>query len=93
MPTEVSKICPSSARASTRTCMMLSSVRSRGGGDERAAAEAGSLVRVMGIDVGGDATIISILFLNDGGGLSMGFRVFEIGKELREQKTAGTTMR
>lgn len=81
MPTEVSKICPSSARASTRTCIMLSSVRSRGGGDERAAAEAGSLVLVMVVSVGGEAIIISILFLSDGGGLSMGFRIFEIGKE------------
>lgn len=60
MPTEVSKICASSARASTNTCLTLSSVRSNGGGDERAAAEAGNLIRLV-VDFRGRATMSILL--------------------------------
>lgn len=84
MPTEESKICASSTRASAKTCLTLSSVRSSGGVDERAAAKAGSLVRLVD-DVRGCATT-TILFLSLRLGLSTRFWMFEIGREL-EQRT------
>jgi hypothetical protein len=80
MPTEESKICASSARASSKTCLTLSSVRSSGGGDERAAAKAGSLVRLD--DVRGCATTT---ILSPSLGLSTRFRMFEIGRELQQR--------
>lgn len=84
MPTEESKICASSPRASTKTFLTLSSVRSSGAGNEfeSAAAEAGNLVRlVVEDDVSGGTVTISR-------GLStttIGVRIIEIGKALQER--------
>ncbi len=83
MPTEESKICASSAWASSKTCLTLSFVRLSGGGDERAAAKAGSLVRLVD-DVRGYATT-TILFPSLGLGLSTRFRMFEIGRESQQR--------
>lgn len=83
MPTEASKICASSARASTNTCLTLSSVRSNGGGDERAAAEAGNLIRLV-VDFRGRATM-SILLPSIGLRLSTWSPILDVEKALVER--------
>jgi hypothetical protein len=90
MPTEESKICASSPRASTKTFLTLSSVRSSGAGNEfeSAAAEAGNLVRLVVEDdvSGGTVTISCILLLSRGlSTTTIGVRIIEIGKALQER--------
>lgn len=86
MPTEVSKIWANSTRASTKTFLMLSSVRSSGGGNEpeRDDAETRNLIRLADDDVrGGTDTISIFLLLSRGLCSTIGDRTFEMGKALQ----------